>query len=131
MNDAQIEEIKERIGPLINRWVRPLGLMWWNIDVEYHRENRPDDPDCAMDCAVRWEYMRAIIGVYPSAHSMADERLEASFLHELQHIFLNETREWERGNAMHHEEHVAQMYTKAFLWLRDHLTQNTETQNGI
>ena len=123
MNDAQIEATKARVAPLIKRWIEPLGLKWWDIDIEYNRGAREDSDHghASMACTVNWQYMHATIHIYPRVLDVDDEEFEMMFLHECMHIFLHETREWEVGNAIHHEEHVAQMLTKAFLWLRDSL----------
>lgn len=46
---------------------------------------------------------------------MSDEEIEYVVVHELMHVFLNEMRE----QGQQHEERVATLLAKAFLWVRD------------
>ena len=130
MTDDEYETQKARIAPLIERWVKPLGLGWWKIDIAYRRERfdpkgdgeRFSEGEVLGKCWANWRYGEACITLsMPAVADLKDDELETAFLHELMHVFLNETRE-AGDDWLCHEERVASTLTKAFLWLRDHLT---------
>ena len=95
-------------------WVKWTGLGWWNVTSGY-----PDginDGEVAGTCEVKWEYLTAHIdfGITALRH-MSDDEIEYVVVHELMHVFLNEMRE----QGQQHEERVATLLAKAFLWVRD------------
>lgn len=64
---------------------------------------------------VTWQYQTATITFYPkSMKDMAEDDIEKLVVHELMHVFLNEMRE----EGIDHEERVATMLAKAFLWVK-------------
>lgn len=129
MNDADYEGQKIRVDALIDRWVKPIGLGWWRIDFNWSRERKEASPDspsdfqCVMECSAKWQYRKAAITCYAPAVAEIedDDYLEWVFIHELMHIFVNESRE--SDDWMSHEERVCSELASAFQWLRDHLTQ--------
>lgn len=138
MNDAEYERQKERLRALGEKWVRPLGLGWGQVDLAYCRtrdEFEPGDTDNpdgvlpAAKCHTDWRYGHSTITwVLPEIADMDDEKLELVFLHELMHIFVNEMRWYERdGHGLDHEERVCTTLAKAFLWLRDSLIDANAT----
>lgn len=142
MNDEEFEKQKARIQTLTERWVKPLGLGWWDIGVVYERDIFEVDgkpaPDAVGKCTANWRYAHACLTFnMPLVRQQTDEQLERIFLHELMHIFLNEARE-NGDDWLDHEERVASTLTKAFLWLRDHLSEqmaepimSEERANGL
>ncbi len=131
MNDAEYEAQKDRIEALREKWVKPLGLGWWRIVIDYVRQGWPrtEEQEATssypiMECAVRWEYLQAMIKVnVPELVDMDDDRLEECFVHELCHIFVNELREVspDHDGWIKHEERVVTHLAHAFLWLRKHV----------
>lgn len=125
MTDEEYAAQKERLRTLTERWVAPLGLRWWRLDLEYDREGiRVSDEEhaenwrCLFRVFTRWEYAEAkIVCNMPALADLDDERLEEKFVHELVHVLVNEMRE--EGHC--HEERVVTTLTKAFLWVRDML----------
>jgi hypothetical protein len=128
VNDEEFERQKARIQALADRWIRPVGLGWWSIDIDYERGplevNDKLEPKTIGATSVDWRYAHACITFNLSnVRDQSDADLERCFVHELMHVFLNEMR-WARADdADHidHEERVASTLTKAFLWLRDSL----------
>lgn len=127
MNDAEFEAQKARIQALAEQWLPPLGLTWWNIALEYARDNY-DGRDGAQPtvayCKADWRYVHArIVWNMPLVAEQDDAELERIFVHECMHIFLHEMRwaETRDTDSLDHEERVATMLTKAFLWLRESL----------
>jgi hypothetical protein len=104
------------------KWLKPLGLLWWGVDVRYY--NDPDeivrifhsDEDNKVVAAlttVFWKYNKATIDVNLLAlEKMDKDGIEVCILHELIHILVNEMREGE----LHHEERVVTNLQRAFLW---------------
>lgn len=129
MDDAEFKRQKSRLLALSDKWVRPLGLAWWDIAYEYARDDyeappNASSPDASLaKCAANWRYGHACITWnMPRVREIQDVELERCFVHELMHIFLSETRE-NGEDWLDHEERVASTLTKAFLWLRDSLTE--------
>ena len=130
MNDAEYEQQKARVQAVFERWVKPIGLGWWQIDVFWHRDERYGDDvryagtprACAAQCYADWEYMTASIEIYlPVIAQLDDEALEYAILHELAHVFLSEMRPNEDVRTQadaKHEERVATTLAKALIWAR-------------
>ena len=134
MNDEQYEAERARVQEILNRWIKPLGLKWWSVHIEYFREPIPEEdeaprshghvlPHAVATCSCDWKYLRAILRFdLRSTEAMEPERLEWTVVHELMHIFLNETRaEDSDGDWLDHEERVASQLANAFIWLRESL----------
>ena len=114
MNDADFNAQCARISRLFAKWY-DLLLPGWKVSMEYVRENfqsngesAPETPAC---CAVRWEYMTAIVSWnMPEVAHNDDEGLEHILVHELCHVLVAETREWDddqpRASLMHEERVV-------------------------
>jgi len=124
MDDAEFERQKARLLHLVDRWIEPLGLRWWRIDVVYCRDEFEVDGAPARDtmasCKANWRYLQATVtwNMPRVRDEDDDEVLERSFVHECMHVFLNEMRETNNDDWLSHEERVASMLTSAFLWVR-------------
>lgn len=130
MTDAEYEAQRERVKPLFEKWAHALGLAWWSLTLEYEREEdaapvrgtefHTGKWGRAMSTNVDWRYARGTITAYmPMVKTLSDEELERTVVHELCHVFLNETRTADKADWLDHEERVAETLAKAFLWLRD------------
>ena len=130
MDDAAYNKQKRRLQILAEKWIGPLGLKWWKVDIVYSREPIPSSAgegwNCIGKASVRWEYLDAKITFDMQAiEGMDDDRLEQLFVHECCHILVHEMREWCQSEglgtdamaaAMKHEERVVCQLTSAFLW---------------
>jgi hypothetical protein len=136
MDDAEFEKQKQRLAELTERWIKPIGLGWYWIDMAYARDDyeppnngRGGKDHTLAHCSTDWRYASACITWnMPLVREQNDDHLEHAFVHELMHIFLNEMR-WTASNdddSIDHEERVASTLTKAFLWLRDSLAEPSE-----
>jgi hypothetical protein len=131
MTDDEYKDQRERVLPLFEKWVQVLGLKWWKIRIEYERTNKDDDEpgwQATFSCSADWRYADALITAYcPALVKLTDEELEQAIVHELCHVFLNELRE-NKKDRHDHEERVATMLAKAFIWLRDSLLPEKEAE---
>lgn len=133
MTDAQHEKQKERVKKLVS-WIKMTGLKYWDIDVEYQR-TPPDSSEKAayespalrstvMVTEADFWYQRATITVYTcNIEPLSDATLEADFVHELMHCFLNPLSHKSRSKE---EELVATQLAKAFIWVRDITEENAK-----
>jgi hypothetical protein len=140
MNDADFDKQKSRIEKLIEEWLRPIGLGWWRIDFIYQRAGLPQSDEqkelgsCTVfEVAADWRYLNATIWAnMPEIAKLDDERLEICFVHELQHIFVNELRadvpEPVVRQMADHEERVCQTLALAFIWVRNHTREHAQAQ---
>lgn len=112
--DAEFDRCKKRVNAIAKKWVKPLGLGYWTTHLNFLVEIVRDSGNAVgMVCDADWRYQEATITVNVRAvKDLTDGELEACFVHELMHIFLNEMRE----NGIEHEERVATQLQKAFLW---------------
>lgn len=129
---------RSRLQKLAERWIKPVGLSWWRINLNYDRtgesfkdaeHNEPGfHSGAAARCFPDWRYAEAtIIFNMPELVHLSDEKLEYVFVHELMHIFLAEMREGANSTKqLPHEERVATTLAKAFIWHKENLTTNNE-----
>ncbi len=118
----EIKRTKRMIRAALNKWLKPLGLLWWDVTIHMY-----DDPsDLAQvfrdagssltvvaNTEVNWIYGTAVINLnVPALRGLSQREIERVIVHECCHILVNEMRE---GEA-HHEERVVTGLTKAFLW---------------
>ncbi len=106
---------------LIKKWVGLTYVGWWKIDVYYlnnkayakkEHYKRKQAKCSAATCHSDWRYLEASIDVNVSAlKHMTKEEIEYTVVHELMHIFLNETRE----NSIEHEERTATLLARSFI----------------
>lgn len=137
MNDEEFERQKKRIQTLTERWLKPLGMNWGRLHIVYERDSgrfeeerakygRADERGtgtCLAFCRTDWRYAEStIVFNILCVVDLDDDELDEAYVHELMHVFLNEMRE----EGIDHEERVATSLAKAFVWLRDALTEQPE-----
>lgn len=123
MNDEEFERQKTRIATLRERWWKPLGVGWWDIEFKFVRTDFAVDgnpePDTIAYTTCDWRYMHGTVHWnMPQVREIDDDELERAFVHEAVHILLQEVLNVEQRD---HHERVTTTLTKAFLWLRDEL----------
>lgn len=128
MNDAEFARQQRRVDRIANKWLKPLGLLWWDLNITYQRE--PFDRT-AEQAAENWwplmrvvavpEYTKAEITVSAMAiEGINNDALERAFVHECMHVIVREMRQWQDANdAIFHEERVVSHLTKVAFWILD------------
>jgi len=112
---------KKIIRKCLNKWITPLGLAWWKIDVYYHVDKKHikkvfGSSRTRAQVNSDWRYGDATVHFnLPAFTNLSDGEIEMVVLHELVHVLVCEMREGE----MHHEERVVTGLTKAFMWTRE------------
>lgn len=115
------DETTDHIKAMFSKWLKPLGLLWWKIDVRYyelpseviHRFGNEEERIIAARTFADWRYGEATIDINLLAFmDMTVEEIERAIVHECMHILVNEMREGE----IHHEERVVTTLTKAIFW---------------
>jgi len=122
VRDKEFKSQCKRVKKVAKKWLTNLGLMWWNVKIEYHDTVMFSDVasgfETAMMCTAQWQYLQAVIDVYvPTIAEMDDDALERCFIHECMHILVNEMRETD--GAFTHEERVCETLAKAFQWVEE------------
>ncbi len=110
----------KRIKAIFEKWMAPLGLKWFLVDVLYYDrgDEFPKDSTVMARVVADWRYMTAQVQVnVPLAAAYNDERLERMVVHELIHIIIQEMQDTPGDQA--HVERVAEMLTNAFRWTRE------------
>lgn len=120
MTDTEYEATRAKLIALSDKWLPMLGLKWWTVEFVYDREGTDFEPPCVARASVRWEYLQGtLLWNMPLIATNTDEELERVFVHECMHILLHETRAGTKCDCpfdLRHEERVASLLQKAFLW---------------
>ncbi|MGI6207108.1 MAG: hypothetical protein ACOYEW_02745 [Anaerolineae bacterium] len=120
---------RQRVERLARTWITALGLGYWNIRHAYYGEENRDrfsrhEGEALMTVQPDWRYLTATIDINLELVSqISDPELEMHYVHELAHVFLDEMREQDPA----HEERVATMLARAFIWLRNSCMQAAAT----
>jgi hypothetical protein len=106
--------IRKKIHAIATRWIQRTGLGYQRIDIGYKKTfDGTEHEGCVGYCNTNWKYMTSyVVFNYKELEELDPKRFEEVVVHELMHIFLNEMRE----EGIDHEEHVATMLQKAFMW---------------
>lgn len=129
MNDEETAVQKARVEALYERWVKPLGLAWWDWEIVWHRGDIPGQDGAMFNIHVRFEYQDITLDVcLPKVEKESDKHLERAFCHEVGHVFTIPLKDAASRNvdqdAMHFiEEHQASAIGSALQWLRASLAQ--------
>jgi hypothetical protein len=124
IHKKQIETTTKKVKAAFAKWMKPLGVLWWNIEIVYFDDpkkikklfEKDEDKLVLAKTYVEWKYMDATIGInVPAFKDLSDDEIERAVVHELLHVLVNEMREKE----VHHEERVVTTLTKAFFWVRN------------
>jgi hypothetical protein len=114
---------KKVIRKFLDQWITCLGLRWWKIDVywfktrkEVKRFKKQGSKYAFARCYADWRYGTASIHInLPAFDVLSDAEIEATVVHELVHVLVNEMQ----AGGMDHEERAVTGLTKAFLWTRE------------
>ncbi len=126
MNDKEFQKAKNRISPLFDKWIKDLGLRWYQVDIIYKMGDAPERGDgyiAPMKVVSRWQYRTATVTVYIEEIPEDDYKLERMVIHELVHIFLNPMRgsDWDSEK----EEYVVESLVNAFLFVEEGARERT------
>jgi hypothetical protein len=124
MKAKQFKAQKRRVKTLIDKWLRPLGLLWWRTEIAYHDKAAKSkclpDHELLFSTDAQWQYRQAWIDAYlPRVAEQSDEDLEYQVVHELCHILVAELQTCPDADKQAHTEHVVTALAHAFLWVRD------------
>jgi len=121
MKKKEYKRARKRFRTIFDKWHRPLGLLWWHIEIYYHKKTpksfkKKNGKVVVARVTARWEYAEATINVnIPAVAQMDDAELENLVVHEMCHILVAEMRE----KGIKHEERVCSMLSQAFLWTKE------------
>lgn len=115
-----------RCEPIFDEWLLKLGLKWWEINIDYCRDEKRfiknNGKNVIMKCWVKWQYVMFDVDVnLTEIRRLSDAALESAIVHELCHALVSELRENDPDGK--HEERVVTILTNAFIWVRN-LTRN-------
>ncbi len=115
MTDKQYKAKTRLISRLLNQWIKRLGLIEWDVKVQFLRELHENDQEIRAECDCAWEYRQIGITFYvPSMEGYDEETITDVVVHELVHGIVNEMRPALPNEAvMKHEERVVTHVAKA------------------
>jgi hypothetical protein len=135
VTDAEYKKQKARILGLARSWVKPLGLDSWDIVYVLQRAGiKSEGPTvgkgrCILfEVDVDWRYLKVALSAdMLEVAELSDDELEAAFVHELMHIFVNEMRA-DRKGSVDHEERVCQTLALGILSFRRYIIDLTKKE---
>ena len=66
MKDAEWEKRKKQVKAIFDKWIKHLGLGWYQIDLNWKAGDAPERGDgyiVAMNVVSRWMYRTAVEGL--------------------------------------------------------------------
>lgn len=120
MKDAEWEAKKKKVKALFDKWVKHLGLGWYEVDINWKAgdgEDRGEGFIRCMEVRSRWMYRTATINVWLEEVPTDEYKLERMVVHELCHILIEPMRI--DNQCTDNEEYVAESLARAFLWTVD------------
>jgi hypothetical protein len=115
---------KKGIMRVIDRWLTPLGLRWWEVNIVWVDkaqeivdtfEVMSNGDIVAAKVHADWKYGVAHVYInLPAFKELKRWKVERIIVHELVHILVNEMRE----EGIDHEERVVTGLAKAFIWTK-------------
>lgn len=123
MTDKEFNALLKRVHKLVKAIKNDLWLDDWDIQIIPCREQALDDEHAGfhvlMKCDVNWPYKTAYIRAYlPDLAGYADDHLQFVVTHELLHVVVNEMRNYQESDGLHHEERVVTHLTQIISALR-------------
>lgn len=123
MTDKEYEREKRRVQKILDKWLPPLWLRNWDIEVRWERGAAPDEAKGYKVLAqvhTLYQYSNAEMTVWLEEVAKHEDRdLELGILHELCHIILDEMHAYSKDPD--HEERVADHMARALVSVRDYV----------
>jgi len=118
MTDKEHNDQIKRIKKYIKKWLKPMGLGWYKVDIFYNRMPDKDINDASATTECMWQYRKANVNFYTCVTvGLSDEELENIVIHEFVHILLNPLyQENERMSLQN--EYATETIARAFEWVR-------------
>ena len=121
MTDKEYREQKKRVESMINKWFKPMGMGWFDILFDWHRDERKEPTrnniPAVADVECSWEYKRAKINWYlPVIQNIDDDELENMIVHEFVHILINSVDIEELPNEK--LEYATESVARALIWVK-------------
>lgn len=124
MKDKEYEAEKKRIKGLVDKWVDPLGLKWFEITINYNRDYQEKDNNAAIATYSSWMYRHFTIDFFTATtKESSDAELEDTIVHELVHCLTAPLASNMIGTDSNDQyrrdliEQTVDMITKAFGWV--------------
>lgn len=134
---VQETSLSDSVNAAFEKWIKALGLAWWDIDVHAYDDpaevvrlfaNGDNSATIAAIATANWMYGSGKVEVNLLALAgIPQDQLDRIVVHELMHFLVNEMRE----NELKHEERVVTNLTKAFFWALDALARGFEEEKEV
>lgn len=120
MTDKQFEKERRRVRKLWDKWFRPIGMGWWQVDLSWARERDEDEPATAGLTTTNWQYRTAHVTFFlPSTAELNDEKLEEVVVHELVHILCGPIQDMSTDERREITEHTVTTIARSLIWSRE------------
>lgn len=115
---------KKRCSRMIDQWLGPLAIAWWDIEVRYcqtskqfRKATKVKSRNAAMNVVADWRYLTATIYVNtPLIVPFTDNEVARMWVHEFYHVVVNELRANDSDRS--HEERVVSTLTASAFWIK-------------
>lgn len=96
MNDKECRNQIKRVKALLDKWEKPCGFRWFQIEHTFSRDNDQEGQGTGGCTASQWQYRNAWITWFlPVIAELTDEQLEEMVVHELCHTLISPIENYE------------------------------------
>lgn len=119
MNDEEFEKQKSRVQTYFDKWFKPLGMGWFEVDVDWLRSPDEDLPNAAATTTFQWQYRQAGIKFFlPIIATLSDDKLEGVVVHEFAHILTSSMSQNAPEEYDQQMEFGTETVARALIWAR-------------
>ncbi len=117
MTDREAARQKARVKKYLDKWYE-AGFGWWRITYVWDRSYNTGNDEVAAECSAHWQYRTAQITFFlPVIQETKDEdELERIVVHELCHVLIASTQNFETSDLREMTEYATENVTKALMW---------------
>jgi len=117
MTDKEFKIQQRRVKKYLDKWQKPGGFGWFDIQIEWDREHNLDNDTTLASCWSNWQYRHATIRFYlPIVKDQSDDELEKAVIHELSHILLSGLQDFSTKDKRDLTEYTTTLITDAIYW---------------
>lgn len=119
MTDKEYRDQVKRVKLYIDKWYKPLGLGWHQIDMNWSRVAKEENPNAAAETMCLWQYRTGWITWYlPVIVGLNDDQLEGTVVHEFAHVLTWPL--WENAGCGDNKEneYATEEVARALIWIR-------------
>lgn len=119
MTDKEYKIQKTRVQKFIDKWFKPIGMGWWQVDMEWNRIHAEESPTTIAITNCNWQYRTGRIEFFlPTCADLNDDQLEEAIIHEFCHILVAPLQDLRDDQSREITEHTVTTLARTIIWAR-------------